>query len=424
MIFVLTVALLLGSAAGADAAAIAHVFTEVNMPQTTMSSTLVDVPGASIASGNFVAGKKYLLYVTAQMTNQKATDSVELVALHGTTPFDDALGGSGGSRAVFSTASASMQWAYGWFTVWTAVPDEAIKLQFRRLEYLGIAQVNRIAMLAINLSDDLAENTDWAFAEDATDVTLTTAFTDGASVTVTPSGTSDWLVLTSSQGPGANGGAALALTRISRSGEAASVLPEARIEVTLMGDQIPMTLARVFPLTAVSNTFTEQSAASANGLGIVRTHSSVFVLNLSKFKVHASAYTESDLALSATAYATQLQTLSITPTVAGDVWIGAYWGFDRNDALQNAKFRVQVDNVDQPAGQTTDAYVFAQTNDATDEDPMVLSTLANLTAATHTVDLDASVDATTGSASHRPPRHTSPPTGQHRTLWAVTMELQ
>src|SRR5262249_4018727 len=172
MILVLTVALLLGSVAGADAAAIAHAFAEVNTAQTTTSSTLVDVPGASIASGNFVAGKKYLLYVTAQMTNQKATDSVERGALHGTTPFDDALLGSGGSRAVFSTASASMQWAYGWFTVWTAVPGEAIKLQFRRLEYLGIAQVNRIAMLAINLSDDLAENTDWAFAEDATDVTL------------------------------------------------------------------------------------------------------------------------------------------------------------------------------------------------------------------------------------------------------------
>ena len=425
MIIVLTVALLLGSFAGADAAAIAHAFTEVNTAQTTMSETLVDVPGASIASGNFVAGKKYLLYVTAQMTNQAATYSVELVALHGTTPFDDALGGSGGSYAVFSTASASMQWAYGWFTVWTAVSGEAIKLQFRRPGEVGTAQVNRTAMLAINLSDNLAENTDWAFAEDATDVTLTTAFTDGASVTVTPAEASNWLVLTSSQGPGANGGAALALTRISRSGEDASVLPEARVEVNLLGDQMPMTLARVFALTAASNTFTEQSAASANGLGIVRTHSSVFVLNLSKFKVHASAYTEPELALSATAYATQLQTLSITPTGAGDVWIGAYWGFDRNNALRNAKFRVQVDNVDQPAGQTTDADVFAQTNDATDEDPMVLSTLANLTATAHTVDLDASVDATTGGpTAHRPPRHTPPPSGQHRTLWAVTMELQ
>src|SRR5262249_58402915 len=116
------------------------------------------------------------------------------------------------------------------------------KLQFRRLEYLGIAQVNRIAMLAINLSDDLAENTDWAFAEDATDVTLTTAFADGASVTVTPAGASDWLVLTSSQGPGVNGGAALALTRISRAGEAAAVPPEARGQGSPVGDR--MSVAR------------------------------------------------------------------------------------------------------------------------------------------------------------------------------------
>jgi len=110
MILVLTLALLLGNVAGADAAAIAHAFIEVNTAQTTTSGTLVDVPAASIGSGNLVPGKKYLLYVTAQITNQTATDSVELVVLHGTTPFGDALGGSG---AVFSTASASMQGAYG-----------------------------------------------------------------------------------------------------------------------------------------------------------------------------------------------------------------------------------------------------------------------------------------------------------------------
>ena len=120
MIRVLTLPLLLGSVAGADAAAVAPAFTEVNTAQTTTSGTLVDVPGASVDSGNLVSGKKYLLYVTAQITNQTATDSVELVVLHGTMPFDDALGGSGGSGAVFSTASASMQGAYGWFTVWTA----------------------------------------------------------------------------------------------------------------------------------------------------------------------------------------------------------------------------------------------------------------------------------------------------------------
>ena len=120
MILVLTLALLLGNVAGADAAAIAHAFIEVNTAQTTTSGTLVDVPAASIGSGNLVPGKKYLLYVTAQITNQTATDSVELVVLHGTTPFGDALGGSGGSGAVFSTASASMQGAYGWFTVSTA----------------------------------------------------------------------------------------------------------------------------------------------------------------------------------------------------------------------------------------------------------------------------------------------------------------
>ena len=93
--------------------------------------------------------------------------------------------------------------------------------------------------------------------------------------------------------------------------------------------------------------------------------------------------------------------------------MGAYWGFDRGDFNNSGEFRLQVDGADQPAGQTTDNYQFlGDTGSDTNEHPMMLSTVANLTAAAHTIDLDASVNQTTNT-----------PTGQDRLLWAVSMEL-
>jgi hypothetical protein len=72
-----------------------------------------------------------------------------------------------------------------------------------------------------------------------------------------------------------------------------------------------------------------------------------------------------------------------------------------------------VDGVDEPAGQTTANYQFKAGGDATDEMAVLTQAFPSLTAATaYTFDLDASSDSTTGS-----------PAGQHRSLWATTMEL-
>jgi len=118
------------------------------------------------------------------------------------------------------------------------------------------------------------------------------------------------------------------------------------------------------------------------------------------------------VALSATNYATALQTLAITPGVLGDVLLGSYFGFDKQNTARVAEFRVQVDNSDAPAGQTTDNYQFYSGNDANDEVPFSLDTMIELNAAEHAIDLDGSADSVTNT-----------PTAQHRSLWAFTMEL-
>ncbi len=127
----------------------------------------------------------------------------------------------------------------------------------------------------------------------------------------------------------------------------------------------------------------------------------------------AFAQTDAATALSATDWATQIQTTSITPDVQGDVWIGAYWSYDKNSSGNMANQRLQVDNSDEPAGQTTAVYDYRAGIDGTDEEPMMMTAMVtNMTAAAHTIDVDGSVDVTT-----------STPEAETRALWAVTMEL-
>jgi phage-related tail fiber protein len=93
--------------------------------------------------------------------------------------------------------------------------------------------------------------------------------------------------------------------------------------------------------------------------------------------------------------------------------VGGYFGFDVGNATRVVEFRIQRDNADEPAGQTTANYQFRGGGDATDELGVLTQCIPSLTASTaYTFDLDASSDSTTGT-----------PAGQHTSLWAVTMEL-
>jgi hypothetical protein len=380
-------------------AAIAHAVAEQTTEQTSGSSVYADITGASIASGSFTAGKKYLLLVTAQLRNTSANGTNSCRLVHGTTAFAESE-----MAATRDTPSAQV---YAFMTVWTAVASEAVKLQFKTSG--GFIAVDHIALIAINLSDDVTENTDWFFAERTTDDALSTTMLDGAGITITGI-SSDWLVISFAQiDPGDTSNAFI--TQMQRSGEASSATPESRFVTTSAGSLWPMLMARVFTIGAAANTFKER-AATTFGTAHTRLHSSIFAINLAKFKVRAFAYTDADTGtLSTTPYGTQVQTASITPTVTGDVLLLAYVGYDRNSAGVSGAFRVQVDNVDQPAGQTSAALQLNYGIDASDELPLSLVTMPSLSNAAHTVDIDAS-DSGSGVA-----------TAQHRQLVAVTMEL-
>lgn len=390
---------LLYTTAPTYAASIGHASASVTSNQTTNSTTFVDVTGATIASGSFTVGKKYLLYITAQI-GYVAGDGTEVQVIHGSTAF-------AGSGQWVSFAADTNRHNYTFMTVWTAVASEGIALQYRsRLGGANTASANFVHVFAMNLSDDVTENTDWFFGEVSADDAMSTAFEDGASVTT---GAGTWLVLGNIQ---VDYAAQTANTVTVRLSDGTNVLPQANVDVPNSAlDEVGYGLARVYT-AAGSTTYKVQYKVSASTTANAL-HSKVFALNLAKFRNYSSAYTEAATNLSATDYATAVQTLSITPDVQGDVWIGSYWSCDLNTGGNTCEQRIQVDNSDSPAGQTTANYQFRQGSDGTDEVPMTLSTLvASMTAAAHTVDLDGSISATTGT-----------PDAEARTLWAVTMEL-
>lgn len=394
----------------ADAAEVRHASSVVTTNQTTTSTTYVDVPGAVITeaqldTAGIAPGDTVAIIVTYQ-ARQETSNQALIRFVHGATVFDTAT-----DQDVLQNSTSRK--SARWFAVWTVVDAEDIKMQFEIITG-GTAHVDQASLVIIDLNDLAA--TDWASNELATDGALDAAYLDGATVTFTPTAASNWLVMSWSYITHTNTTIA-GISRISRSGEAASSLPSAQFEGRVSTAEFPHFTQSVFALTNASNTFKEQSA-EASATTFTRRHSKIFALNLSAFRNHAYAYTEADVAITdidiTTPTPTEIQTTSITPAVQGDVWVFADFGFDKNDAARTAQYRLQIDNADNPSGQTSDAYTFnGGGGDATDEPWMPIQTMvSSMTAAAHTLDLDASVDATTGT-----------PAAQYRLVGAVTMEL-
>lgn len=377
---------------------------------TQTSYTDVDATDALIPASFFTAGKKYLIEVSCVVGNAIGGNITRVRVVHGSTAFAD-------SELIFAPASASSRrFKYPYFIVWTAVGGEDIKLQYNVVS--GTAQLDFIFMQATNLSDNLTENVDWYSNENPGSDALSTTPVDGAAITVLPIAPSDWLVYAGVQlNPGDN--TTLYTSTLNRSGEASSSVPSHDCTPTAADQQYLYLMARVFALTAVSNTFTEKSSLST-GTAHARLFSRVFALNLNKFAAHASVFTDtSNPALSASAYATEIQTLDITPTVTGTVFIGAQFQFNSNHynprlAVRGQTYVVGQSQVDQPAGQTAAALELRPTQaGSNDEDAIFMRTAMSMTAGnTYRTDIDGSVSHTTNT-----------PTAGERSLWMFSAEL-
>lgn len=404
LLWLLSLAVLLAPSF-AHAAAIEHAYAEITSNVSTTSSTFTGVTGASLSSGSFTVGKKYLIRIVARFAVSSTNDG-EVRVVHGSTGF-------AGSQSWLQATNNGHSFSYQFVTVWEAVSSEGIALQYRSRTGASTVNSDFASVFVMCLSDALTENVDWAFNENATDTTVSATlntYQDGASVTFTPSGSSDWLVLSTVL---MDAGAQATNYPVVRLNSGGAMTPFVSLDVFNTAlDELVYGLERVFSLTAVSTTMKAQYAASANSQSMQHLNSTIFALNLSKFRNAAVAYTDGTTNLSATNYATNLQTLSVTPAVQGNVWIGGMWTFHTGGSGRTAKHRIQVDSNDVPAGQTSAAYTYSKSSDARDENMHLQSVVSNMTAASHTINLDGSADSTTGT-----------PQGQYRSLWAIPMEL-
>ena len=382
----------------AYATSLGHTFVEQTTRQTSTSTTYTDISGANIASGNFTVGKKYLLVFTGQMDGSSTAQDNFVKAIHGSTDFE-------GSEFAFEPDDASLRTAYFWFTVWTAVSGEAVKLQFKG-EVSNTVGIDQITMVAIKLSDDLTENTDWFFNENTTNATIQSLYGDDnstGSVTFTPNGTDDWLVLATSQ-LDPDSVSLEFQTRINAGGGVTDTGVEWIVEgEDSTNDLMVQTLAKVYTPTSTSTTFeTETQRESADGG--TKLYNSIFALNLNKLAVHAFQATQAEINLDTTnsfTTSTNIANATITPTVTGDVWNLGFGIYDANSLEETIKFRMQIDDADQPPTQTSDNANQQRAWDTTDELPFATQTIENLNTTSHSLKFNATKSTTARAVEDR-----------------------
>jgi len=390
LISLVLVCLLIASfPAQAFATALGHTFSEDTTNRITTSSTYADVSASAVISNtNLTAGKKYLLVFTAQMYGANVNSNFAAKAIHGSTDFEGSE-----NNIEPNGASAGNRYTYFWYTIWTAVSGEDVKLQFKSVDNITILGIDQITMVAIKLSDDLTQGTDYDFNENLIDTTLAATYgtANSATLTMTPNGTDDILVFATAQ-LDPTSITVPQKTRINASGG----VTDTSLQIFQEGedgtqDKYVQTLAKVYTPTASSTTFkTESESSSATG---TRLYNSVFWLNLNKLRNHAFQFTASGINLDTTnvfATSTNVATVSMTPDITGDVWVLGSMIYAPTVAGEGIKYRIQVDNTDEPNTQTSDNYnnqllVW----DATDLLHATIQSIENLSNISHTLDLDA-----------------------------------
>ena len=377
---------------------------------TTISPYTV---AATLSSSQFVLGQKYLVVVNALFSSNNAGVGGNIKTFHGNTIFN----GSHVNRE--NTGSSVYHYTYTYFTVWTAVAGEDITLQFNtNVEAGNTTQMNQITIFAMEISEELQEGQDWYFNEidESTDLAnnVWTAY-NNATLNITPQNSGDdWLVMTVAQlrdvGSGASG--AQALTRINHTGDVSETDPTLQLTTQDTNDIFVDCNIRAYTLTNSPNTFQEQSSQIFSGTAH-RSYSAAFALNLSKFKNHLATYTQAEVDLSSTPYATTVQSGSFNPTWDGKTWLLSAWVFSATGNGPRPQSRIQTDGADTPAGQTANAFdlepaLLGNTTLA----PIQFQVLQDLKSQSHALTCDGSVNVAAAGRG-----------AQNRQIIAITTDL-
>jgi len=370
---------------------------------------------AEITSGNFVTGGVYLLMFSSWTEGDDNAQVFGIRALHGSTAFT-------GSDYVFEPRASGNHYKYFWFTQWTAVASEGVKLQHQNTSSTTTTvKADTVTLTAIRLDADLTPNVDYHFAEDTDSRVLGTGFStlDNAAITIDSGDhdTNDLHVIMAVSRMTSPSTGSQTESAIRRTGEATEDRPLVSTEGEDAAEERVHHMILAHQLGASSNTFTQASRIESGG-SATRTYSAIFALNLNKFTAQDSAYTEAEVALGTTNFATNLQTLSFDLSGEAAARNCMILGYAIGDYQTNSdttsviiQSALQVATVDQPPGQTADTR-HIRPHDVTDEIEHSIVTQENLSVASHTIDLVGSVNNTATAAA-----------AEDRLIVAFTLEL-
>lgn len=378
-----------GGGGGGAGGEIDHAFSDpIIVRVSTTANAYTAIPGAVLLANDMKVGKNYLVVVSGAFDLGGTTAEGYVRLLNGSTVVPR-------SESAFTVNQTNAHFQYSYVGVTTAVAGQDLTLQYRNNDNVTAIGADLVQIFVMNITDDLTPNVDVKWAESSAVTTLTTAYQDGAKITFTPQNAGDnWLILSSAhfQTPSAT---ASVVSGLRRSGEDVGTDPEVQMEgEDTANDLYRLTVAKVLPLGANSNTFAEQSKNT--GSGGPRDGSFVFALRLNAFSAHAFAYDNTDLALSTTSFASLLGTATATSVVDGDVWALGSFGWAPNSLISGLA-RLKINGNDAPFGQSNTQARYSLAFDATDVVPTFFSSCIATTTGSQNTTLEAS--AISGASS-------------------------
>ena len=357
-------------------------YAEDTTHRTSTSTTWTDC--ASIAASSFTASKTYAIIAWGYLKPSTASALPRMRLVHGTTPteFTDSL--------TVVEAAGSTRVPFGWvYTFDQPSTTEEVKVQVSDSD-TSTATVELSQILAIKLSDDFTENTDWYYAEDTTDSNYANGTNkDGASVTVSANGTDRWLCIGNV---------------VSDMGNVTELYQN---YLTIAGtDEQHVLGIEGEDLTALHSWILLRSKVLANGNNTVKVRyvgsgtshvhlsSRVFAINLAKFAqvVQAQDLTADYVPAATNPVSGDPLSVSVTPDATGNFVVLAQTRVDYNTVNNQIRSRLQHDNSGSFVSDPNfgdDLPVFPYNNAADEEVPIHLMKVVSLTSgASRTVRYD------------------------------------
>ncbi len=368
-----------------DAIEIEHAYDEVTTTESyTGSSSWLTISDLSLTSGNFTAGEEYLIIASAQVSGDTVGGSYQIRTERNGNQW-------AASKLGFDQASTDSWVPYVWFYKWTAEASQDVTMEFRPITTTHTIYADQMSLTAINLND-LTENTDYYYVNRSTDDALTTSWTaTNPSITFTPNGSDDWLIIGEQQ---------LDPASTIQNLESRLNLDDTTFTnfVTQEGDnnnqdKMQHTFFKVVTPTNAEHTWELEARNDAGSTGL-RLDGTLFMINMELFADHADAFVANDSSQDSNdtlaTSPTQENTATIVPSSSGDFIIFNYGIYDPGAAGIGTKARSQVANSDQVPTQTADNYILGATWDADDNLPLPFPVTIESLSASTTIDLDTS----------------------------------